>query len=161
MKPAITFAKYLYNHGFESNLQIQKLLYIALGFYGAYHDKFLFDDPIEAWKWGPVIPNVYFPIKNQDQSFKEVDPVLAEDETVILRRVVNIYGNKAPYLLVGLTHEENTPWSKVYRPEVKNIKIEKKTIIDYYKDLLGPVNATVERMIQDDFKQMMKELSQT
>lgn len=42
-----------------SNLKLQKLLYYMQGFHLAYFDTPLFDDDIEAWMYGPVVPCVY------------------------------------------------------------------------------------------------------
>ena len=38
-------------------MQLVKLAYIAYGWYLAIYEKRLFDDRIEAWKYGPIIPN--------------------------------------------------------------------------------------------------------
>jgi Uncharacterized phage-associated protein len=42
-----------------SNLKLQKLLYYVQGFALAMYDKPLFDEDIEAWMYGPVVPCVY------------------------------------------------------------------------------------------------------
>ena len=45
-------------------MQLMKLVYIAYGWYLAMHNARLFDDRIEAWKYGPVIPNLYHATKH-------------------------------------------------------------------------------------------------
>ncbi|MFD2419431.1 Panacea domain-containing protein [Amycolatopsis pigmentata] len=42
-----------------SNLKLQKLLYYAQGHYLALTGRPLFDDEIQAWSHGPVVPAVY------------------------------------------------------------------------------------------------------
>ena len=42
-----------------SNLKLQKLLYYAQGFHLAIKNEPLFDEDIEAWTYGPVVPSVY------------------------------------------------------------------------------------------------------
>ena len=42
-----------------TNLRLQKLLYFAQGWSLARYGKPLFDAPIEAWKFGPVVREVY------------------------------------------------------------------------------------------------------
>ena len=42
-----------------TNLRLQKLLYFAQGWYLARYGKPLFSDEIEAWTYGPVVPEVY------------------------------------------------------------------------------------------------------
>ena len=42
-----------------SNLKMQKLLYYAQGHFSALYDEPLFEERIEAWRYGPVVKNVY------------------------------------------------------------------------------------------------------
>lgn len=42
-----------------SNLRLQKVLYFIQLAYLQSHSAPFFADPIEAWKYGPVVPNVY------------------------------------------------------------------------------------------------------
>lgn len=70
---ALTVAKYLIDksreagHGDEygemSLLKLQKILYYAQGWYLGINGKPLFDDPIYAWKLGPVTKSVYHDLK--------------------------------------------------------------------------------------------------
>ncbi len=46
-----------------SNLKLQKMLYYMQGFFIAVFDKKLFEEPIEAWQYGPVVRAVYFHFK--------------------------------------------------------------------------------------------------
>lgn len=46
-----------------SNLKLQKLLYYAQGFHLAMTGRPLFDEPIQAWMHGPVVPAVYHAFK--------------------------------------------------------------------------------------------------
>jgi uncharacterized phage-associated protein len=46
-----------------SNLKLQKLLYYAQGHYLATAGQPLFDDRIQAWSHGPVVPTVYHEYK--------------------------------------------------------------------------------------------------
>jgi uncharacterized phage-associated protein len=41
-----------------SNLKLQKLVYYAQGFHLALYDELLFEETIEAWTHGPVIPEM-------------------------------------------------------------------------------------------------------
>ena len=52
-------------HGGEgiSNLKLQKLAYYSQGFFGAIYDKPLFNERVEAWTYGPVIPELYHEYK--------------------------------------------------------------------------------------------------
>ena len=40
-------------------LKLQKLLYYAAGYFGAAYGEPLLDSTIEAWDYGPVVPEIY------------------------------------------------------------------------------------------------------
>src|SRR3569832_2414943 len=51
-----------YEDGIEAemtNMKVQKLLYYAQSLYLALYDKPLFDEEIQAWRYGPVYPPAY------------------------------------------------------------------------------------------------------
>jgi len=59
---------------FISNLKLQKLLYYAQGIHLALYGKPLFNDPIEAWQYGPVVDSVYQTYKtNGSDAIKKFD----------------------------------------------------------------------------------------
>ena len=45
------------------NIKVNKLVYVSLGFSLGMEDFVLFDEDVEAWKFGPVIPSVYHHFK--------------------------------------------------------------------------------------------------
>lgn len=110
-----------------THLKLQKLLYIAYGWnlvLNKEHPR-LFDESIQAWKLGPVIPSVYYyykgewEITNYIYSGEEQNPILSikEDDynTInIVNAVINCYGNKDAMDLVEIVHKKNSPWDKVY-----------------------------------------------
>ena len=54
-----------YNEGSEmTNARINKLLYFAQGRHLATYGKPLFDEKIEAWKFGPIIEEIYHSFKS-------------------------------------------------------------------------------------------------
>ena len=68
---------------FLTNLKLQKLLYYAQGFSVAMLGSPLFSDKIEAWTYGPAVPNVYRTYKQyqngplpfpQNLDFSNYDP---------------------------------------------------------------------------------------
>jgi uncharacterized phage-associated protein len=51
-----------YEEGIEAemtNMKVQKLLYYAQSLHLALYDEPLFDEEIQAWRYGPVCPRAY------------------------------------------------------------------------------------------------------
>jgi uncharacterized phage-associated protein len=101
-----------------SNLKLQKLLYYAQGFHLAIHDSPLFEEEIEAWMYGPVVPCVYQEYKpfgpgaiERDESF-EVPASVSQSELELVSEVYEVYGQFSTLKLMHLTHEEE-PWRSV------------------------------------------------
>lgn len=117
-----------------SNLKLQKLLYYAQGSYLALYDEPLFDDQIEAWQHGPVIPAVYHEYKsfgasgiemNEDFDLKKFD-----DRTRrLLEEVYDVFGQYSAWKLRNMTHEE-TPWKEAESDGV----ISQESIKEYFKE---------------------------
>lgn len=97
-----------------SNLKLQKMLYYAQGWYLGLHNKALFNDPIEAWVHGPVVPNVYRKYKSfgwgpiildETERDTKFDVGLLEH----LKDVWGAYGRFSAFDLERLSHVEK-PW---------------------------------------------------
>ena len=121
-----------------SNLKMHKLLHYAQGHYLAIFDEVLFDDDIEAWKYGPVVKNVYDRFKvygNLAIDFKELDnfkhELYTERHLDILPFVFNKYNIQAKEL-VNMTHSEK-PWKTYYDKHTTNL-IPVDVIIDFFKE---------------------------
>ncbi|MDR1918511.1 MAG: DUF4065 domain-containing protein [Tannerellaceae bacterium] len=95
-----------------SNMKLQKLLYYQQGFHLAYFGTPLFDEEIEAWMYGPVVPCVYYHFKNHDNRGieypGEVIP-LSKDEESLFNEVYRVYGKYSAFGLMEMTHNE-MPW---------------------------------------------------
>ena len=105
-----------------TNMKLQKLLYYAQGAFLAMNGSPLFDDPIEAWTHGPVVPSVYNEYKGYGD--RGIDPpvgfdtdVFSEQEAELLIAVYNEFGQYAAWKLRNMTHEE-TPWKTTKLGEV-------------------------------------------
>lgn len=108
-----------------SPMKLQKLLYYAYGWWMGYRDERLFDEPIQAWNYGPVVRSVYHEfkrfgndeIKGQAQTFF-VPEKLSEEEKQgdlgdFLRIIWNTYKKYSPAKLSNMTHLPGTPWARV------------------------------------------------
>lgn len=125
-----------------TNLKLQKLLYFAQGKYLAKKDRPLFKEPVEAWKLGPVVRDIYdnfkycgsFPITAFDKGVKEVN---LDDETKKFLDIIwKEYGKYSARYLVDLTHEKDTSWSQAYSPE-KDSKISIELMKKCFKNNLN------------------------
>ncbi len=141
------------------HLKLQKLLYISFGCCAVILDRHIFKDKIEAWKYGPVVPSVYYEFQSFGskpiQSSNAHNPARAyifdffEDEEARIAKIddsdarlknclENIFNTHKDFTspqLVNMTHAEGTPWSKHYDGS-KFKEIPKEEIEMYYKSLL-------------------------
>lgn len=103
-----------------TNLKLQKMLYFAQVEHLKKYQKPLFDNPIEAWQYGPVVRDVYdwlrgcgaYQISKFDieTSTDELD----EDTVAFLDAIWQKYCRYSAFGLVDKTHEEGSAWSKIY-----------------------------------------------
>lgn len=132
-----------------SLLKLLKLCYIAQGFSLAILDRTIFDDDIEAWRYGPVIPSLYHEFKhfgaenitekskffyiNDDYEIVEDTPSLKDsNDKKIIQIVWNLYGKYSGSHLVNITHKRGTPWDLTYLPNANKV-ISQELIKKYYQ----------------------------
>jgi uncharacterized phage-associated protein len=124
-------------------LQIIKLVYIAHGWMLALYQRPLIIDRIEAWKYGPVIPELYHDMKGYGASsvagwlpetFPQPKP-LDHQETDLIRQVYKIYGRKNGVQLSELTHRPGTPWHITWYPGATGVLISNDLIAEHYRRL--------------------------
>jgi len=96
-----------------SNMKLQKLLYYQQGFHLAYFGTPLFDEEIEAWMYGPVVPSVYTYFReNGNKGIEynnEVVELTGNKEEALFNEVYKIYGGYSALGLMEMTHSES-PW---------------------------------------------------
>jgi uncharacterized phage-associated protein len=97
-----------------SIMSILKLAYIAHGWRLEMKNEPLFDNRIEAWQHGPVVPDVYSAFRPQGiVPTKSVEgyPVPTDGTDVdFLEQIYKIYGHLSPFRLSELTHVAGGPW---------------------------------------------------
>ena len=124
-------------------LQLMKLVYMAHGLSLAIRNVGLFQDRIEAWKFGPVIPNLYHATKSFGRNqipYNKIDEAssgLDDDEIDFVNKVFDKYGHLSGYALSSLTHESGTPWDNVYEDGVFHKEISDELIKNHYTDMLN------------------------
>ena len=97
-----------------SNLKLQKLVYYAQGFHLALFGEPLFNEQIEAWTHGPVVPCLYHKYKEHGQGAIPVPSSLDFDKfgaetREFLDEVYSVFGQFSAWKLRNMTHEE-PPW---------------------------------------------------
>jgi len=104
-----------------SNLKLQKLVYYAQGLHLACYDNPLFDEAIEAWAHGPVVPELYHKYREHGADSipilcpTDIDFNKFDDETKeFLNEVYKTFGQYSAWKLRELTHEE-PPWKDAYQ----------------------------------------------
>ena len=114
-----------------TQMQLQKLVYIAHGWNLAINGAPLTVDEPQAWDYGPVYPELwkalrsygrepverlikyrdYMPFASSD---KVAEAELEDHERALIERVYSDYGKFPAFKLSALTHRDGTPWTQVY-----------------------------------------------
>ncbi|RFU60735.1 Panacea domain-containing protein [Peribacillus glennii] len=120
-----------------SNLKLQKLLYYSQGYHLAMtNGEPLFDEPIEAWKYGPVVKEIYHKYKKYGDLdiqgiFNWPNIKLKENQMKILGIVWAKFGEYNAGTLVDMTHSE-TPWLNAWHFS-EDKKISTSSMTNYFK----------------------------
>lgn len=100
-------------------MQLLKLVYIAHGWHLEMRKSPLILNKIEAWKYGPVIPDVYTAFRNQGVTIAQpiglAQREIADADRHLLEEIYRIYGSLPATSLSDLTHEPGGPWDQATR----------------------------------------------
>ncbi|MBF0463265.1 MAG: SocA family protein [Magnetococcales bacterium] len=102
--------------GSVTAMKLQKLVYYSQAWSLVWDDSPLFDEPIQAWANGPVVPALFAAHQGQFKVSRESLPVgnpdnLTASEQETVDAVIKYYGEKSSQYLSDLTHMED-PWRK-------------------------------------------------
>jgi uncharacterized phage-associated protein len=124
-----------------SAMKLQKLVYYSQAWSLVWDDKPIFQEQIQAWANGPVVPDLYakhrgrFEVK--DWSDGNVGN-LTESERETIDIVLDSYGDKNAQYLSDLTHQEG-PWkdARVGVRDGENCgnEITHESMMEYYQSL--------------------------
>jgi uncharacterized phage-associated protein len=123
-----------------SNLKLQKLVYYAQGLQLALYETPLFDEEIEAWTHGPVVPELYYSYKDCGSNAiprpTDIDFSVYDDQTKeVLDEVYQVYGQFSAWKLRNMTHDEQ-PWQSVYSTSGSGSVIPKPLMQSFFKTQL-------------------------
>lgn len=99
-----------------TNMKVQKLLYYTQSLHLALYDEPLFENEIQAWRYGPVCPPAYryyskFEAEQLSIPAHSEIASIPEQERRLLEEVWDYFGIHHPYVLSSMTHLE-FPWKK-------------------------------------------------
>ncbi len=143
MADVFDVAKYiLQERGSMTTMKLQKLVYYSQVWSLVWDSEPIFDDRIEAWASGPVVPLLYkahkgeylikdLPLGNSDN--------LTDEQKETIKAVLDAYGGKSAQWLADLTHMEK-PWIDArenFAPgENCENEISQASIVEYYSSIL-------------------------
>lgn len=136
---ALDVAKYVIKHEHDkareiSNLRLQKLLYFVQAKVLVETDAPCFDDEIEAWDFGPVVPAVYYAYKifgSWDIVIDDSVPFINKSVAAYIDSIVDYCKDYPTFQLVDITHKQS-PWKNARQKGKKTI-ITKDSIAGYFK----------------------------
>ena len=129
-------------------LHLIKWSYIANGWAYPELGRRLIADPVEAWQYGPVYPELYHLIKKADGQAVDFVPLGSEEQSYsklydkaldldrreikLIKDVYDVYGQFSGGRLISITHEKGGPWdlTEPWEPE-----INQNIIREHFKEL--------------------------
>ena len=152
-------------HQDMSPMKLLKLVYISHGWYLGHEGEPLINGNIQAWEYGPVIPSLYYSIKEFGRNivekiaailFESNDPFefkigpfgieqLDASAKALVEAVWASYGHMTAIQLSNLTHKEGSPWHQIVQKSGGHISqgltIPDEIISCYYKAKIEANNA--------------------
>jgi len=121
---SVTVAKYLLALAYRERIvlnvtKVQKLLFIAYGYFLAKKDHVLVDEAPRAWPFGPVFPKTRKRIDYgkmvdlQDPALKEISQ--DAEVTEVLSKIIKRYSEFSASQLSDWSHMPGSPWDKTTR----------------------------------------------
>lgn len=133
-------------------MPLVKYVYLAHGWTLGYTGKPLICHHVQAWKFGPVVPEVYRAFARQfvvaDKAYPYypgfgpgpdyvVEP--NEEEADIIDKVYERYSRLDAFTLSDLTHRKDTPWDQCNKRDFA--PIPDRVIKEYYQELIRTLSA--------------------
>lgn len=99
-----------------TNMKVQKLLYYAQSLHLTLFDEMLFDEEIQAWRYGPVCPpayRFYSQFEGEQLPIPDISEIISisDEQKKLLEEVWDYFGIHHAYVLSSMTHLE-FPWKK-------------------------------------------------
>ena len=121
-----------------THLDVQKLIYFSHGFRLGIQGRPLFYQPVIAWKFGPVVLDVYYALNHngaqvirspiQMPGLQLVD----QDTGDGIGYTYRLMGHKSTSRLVAISHDVNGPWHRVWNNSLGQDQIIPNDLIEEY-----------------------------
>ena len=140
-----------------SPMKLQKLVYFAHGWFLALVGQPLIDERVQAWQFGPVIPELYHEFKAFGNGpistlagdvrwtpelaiyYPRIQDCEGNEDVSYARELINkvweVYKDYSPIQLSNATHVPGSPWDKTYTPGKRNLVIDDNVIKAYFENL--------------------------
>ena len=123
-------------------MKLQKLLFYCQAWSLVWDDRPMFNEKIEAWANGPVIPEIYALHRGQfsvsKENFGTGDYTLDAEATDTIDVVLKSLGDKSGHWLSELTHSE-APWIDarvgMTLSQRGNVEITQSAMLEYYQSI--------------------------
>lgn len=122
-----------------TNMQVQKLVYLAESCFGSLYDNRLVNEDIQAWQHGPAVKPLYGQLKangNNAVPAPERAPDFSEDVEEVLDTIWKDFGHLNGATLRKLTHDHG-PYGAHYRNGVRDIVLPPPEIHDAWPEFLN------------------------
>lgn len=136
-------------------MKIQKLVYLAHGWNLGIYKSPLLAEEVQAWQYGPVINSLYHEFKNYGSGMisgdatdyeldektlqiKTVVPTIPDSDTQshrLIEQVWKKYKHLSGIQLSSITHQDETPWSRIYAGQHR-MAIPDELIQSHYEHLI-------------------------
>lgn len=137
MTNVFDLAEYIINYPdiHIDNLKLQKLLFYCQAVSLVINDKPIFNNRIEAWDYGPVVPEVYYKYRNGDIEIEKSEGLVKVegDDLKMADLALDYYGSMTGGKLIQLTHSEK-PWQNAYK-QGRNTEITQQSMKDFYSTI--------------------------
>ena len=123
-------------------MSLLKYVYFSHGWTLGRTGKPLINDEIQAWRYGPVVPSIYYKFADQgiyirekakSSFFRKATASLSDEEWRIVNKVYSQYSQVSALRLTAVSNKEGSPWHK-YR-HAHYARIPNETIRQFYANL--------------------------
>lgn len=138
-----------------THLKLQKLLYFAQGFCLGINKKRLFDEVIEAWRHGPVCPNIYHEYKHKSYHVITSTELCGDIENIrknkaafnVIKKTWILLGSLSGTQLEAITHQES-PWQYAIQ-QGNNTEITDKSMYNFFHNIIKNIEKESSHVSKD------------